>query len=96
MPGLPSGRDIPEESIRPGYFFYGEEMFPAHQFIRELKTALFSPDNEGMSIERFTTTETPWREIIDIARIIPFFSRPGVFCSSRPTRRRMESCLPSR
>jgi DNA polymerase-3 subunit delta len=76
MPGLPSGRDIPEESIRPGYFFYGEEMFPAHQFIRELKTALFSPDNEGMSIERFTTTETPWREIIDIARIIPFFFSP--------------------
>jgi DNA polymerase-3 subunit delta len=76
MPVLPSGRNIPEESIRPGYFFYGEEMFPAHQFIRELKTALFSPDNEGMSIERFTTTGTPWREIIDIARIIPFFFSP--------------------
>lgn len=70
------GREIREDSLLPGYFFHGEEMFLAHEFIQELKTALLSPDVQSVSFERFDLEETVWRDILDIARTMPFFFSP--------------------
>jgi DNA polymerase III delta subunit len=69
-------REIREEDLLPGYFFYGEELFRAHQFIRDLKAALVSPDVQGIGLERFDLEETPWRDIMDVARTMPFFFSP--------------------
>ncbi len=76
MPSSLLDREIREENLLPGYFFYGEELSQAHQFVRNLKAALISPDVQGIGLERFDLEETPWRDIIDLARTMPFFFSP--------------------
>jgi DNA polymerase-3 subunit delta len=70
------GQDLREENLLPGYFFHGEEMFLARQFIRSLQNKLVSPDVQGISLENFNLGETTWRDIMDVARTIPFFFSP--------------------
>ncbi len=50
----------------PGYFFYGEETFPAHQFVKKLRFSLTAP--EPPPLERFDLQEHTWTEILDEAR----------------------------
>lgn len=76
MAGIFSDREIREDNLLAGYFFYGEEMFLAEQFIRDLKRTLVTPDVQNISLERMMLEETSWREILDIARMIPFFFSP--------------------
>jgi len=76
MPSALLGRKIREEDLLPGYFFHGEELFLARQFIRELETALISPDIQNINMERFNLAESGWRDIMDVARTIPFFFSP--------------------
>ena len=59
--------ELREDSLNACYFFYGEEMFLAQQFIRDLKKTLITPDAQNISAERFILEETPWREILDVA-----------------------------
>ncbi|MCX6563287.1 MAG: DNA polymerase III subunit delta, partial [Candidatus Aminicenantes bacterium] len=70
------GREIREADLLPAYFFYGEELFQAEQFIRDLQRALVSPEVQGISLERFDLEETGWRDILDVARTIAFFFSP--------------------
>jgi len=70
------GREIREIDLLPAYFFYGEDLFQAEQFIRDLQRALVSPDVQNISVERFVAGETGWRDIMDVARTIPFFFSP--------------------
>ena len=70
------GREIREADLLPAYFFYGEELFQAEQFIRDLQRALVSPEAQGISLERFELSETGWRDILDVARTIAFFFSP--------------------
>jgi DNA polymerase-3 subunit delta len=70
------GREIRESDILSAYLFYGEELFPAEQFIRDLERVLASPDDQGVAIEKFASPETPWRDILDLARTISFFFSP--------------------
>jgi DNA polymerase-3 subunit delta len=67
------GREIREEDLLPGYFFHGEELFQGHQFIRDLKAALVSPDVQDIGLERFDLEETSWRDFVDVARTMPLF-----------------------
>lgn len=76
MGGALLGREIREADVLPAYFFYGEELFQAEQFIRDLQRALVSPDVQGISLERFELSETRWRDILDVARTIAFFFSP--------------------
>jgi DNA polymerase III delta subunit len=68
--------EIREDTLLPGYFFHGEETFHARQFLRDLRSALISPDVQGLSLERFDLATTPWRDILDGARTMPFFFSP--------------------
>jgi DNA polymerase-3 subunit delta len=70
------GREIREADLLPAYFFYGEELFQAEQFIRDLQRALVSPEVQGISLERFELSENRWRDILDVARTIAFFFSP--------------------
>jgi DNA polymerase III subunit delta len=69
-------REIREENLSAGYFFHGEEFFQAHQFIRDLRRELASPDDQDVDLERFSLSVTPWRDILDVARTMPFFFSP--------------------
>jgi len=70
------GGEIREDRLLSGYFLYGEETYLAHQFVRQLKDALISPDAQGFNLERFDLEETRWADIIDLARTAPFFFSP--------------------
>ncbi len=76
MPGPFPGKDLREDDLLAGYFFYGQEMFLAGQFIREIKKILVTPDVQNLDVERFTLEDTPWREILDVARTMPFIFSP--------------------
>jgi DNA polymerase III delta subunit len=70
------GAEIREDSLFPCYFLYGEETYLAHQFARQLKDALISPDAQGFNLERFNLEDSRWADIIDLARTVPFFLSP--------------------
>ncbi|MGB8952588.1 MAG: DNA polymerase III subunit delta [Candidatus Aminicenantales bacterium] len=70
------GNEIKEGNILPCYFFFGKEIYQAHQFIDALKNRLISPDIQGLNLERFSLEESSWVEVIDLARTVPFFFSP--------------------
>jgi DNA polymerase III delta subunit len=70
------GGEIREDHLFPCYFLYGEETYLAHQFVRQLKDALISPDAQGFNLERFDLADSRWADIIDLARTVPFFFSP--------------------
>jgi DNA polymerase III delta subunit len=70
------GAEIREDSLFPCYFLYGEETYLAHQFARQLKDALISPEAQGFNLERFNLEDSRWADIIDLARTVPFFFSP--------------------
>lgn len=76
MRGPLPGREIREPDVLPAYLFHGEELFPAEQFIRDLERVLASPDVQGLGVEKFAPPETPWRDILDLARTVAFFFSP--------------------
>ncbi len=69
-------KDINGEALLPCYFFHGEEMFLAFQFVEELKEALIPPELQNFHVERFSLEENSWAEVIDQARTLPFFLFP--------------------
>ena len=66
-------KEIDEKTLRPCYFFYGEEPFLAEEFVGELREALFSFENQEHNIEKFDLAEQSWMEVLDLARTMPFF-----------------------
>ena len=70
------GKEIKEENLVPCYFFYGEETFPAWEFVTGLKETLISPDVPDYNVERFNLEDNSWAEVIDSARALPFFISP--------------------
>ncbi len=69
-------KEIREETLVPCYFFYGEENFPAYQFVDKLKESLISGEAQDYNIEKFSLEDNSWAEIIDTARTIPLFLTP--------------------
>ena len=76
MGGSLLGREIRESDVLPAYLFYGEELFPAEQFVRDLERTLAAPEAQGLCVEKFAPPETPWRDILDLARTVAFFFSP--------------------
>jgi DNA polymerase-3 subunit delta len=72
---LPS-LEIKEDSLFPCYFFYGEEIYLAQQFVCRLKDTLISPEGQGFNLEKFDLENARWADIIDLARTVPFFFSP--------------------
>lgn len=76
MRSLLLGREIREESLPAGFLLFGEDGSLAREFLRELRTALSPPDSPGVALERFDLDETPWRDVLDVARTMPFIFSP--------------------
>jgi len=76
MRSLLLGREIREEELPAAYLLHGEEGGLAREFLRELRTALSAGDAEGPVLERFDPSQTPWRDVLDVARTMPFFFSP--------------------
>jgi len=64
--------ELREDSLSACYFFYGEEMFLADQFVDHLRQTLAGSSGEDFHIERFYLDETTWMDVIDTARTAPF------------------------
>jgi len=76
MRGIADGAALRVKDVRTGYLFHGEELFPAGQFIEQLKTLLTSPEGEPAAIERHSLGGAGWRDIVDGARNVPFIFSP--------------------
>jgi DNA polymerase III delta subunit len=63
---------IAEGSLKPCYFFYGEEPFLATQFVNRLKSVLIEPDNGDFCVERLNLKDQSWADVLDSARTAPF------------------------
>jgi DNA polymerase-3 subunit delta len=70
------GKEIRDDELAPGYFFYGEESYPADLFVRELSSLLAPGDAPDFQIDRYYLDETGWGEILDAARTVPFLFSP--------------------
>ncbi len=85
------GREIREDGLAPGYFFFGEESYFADLFVREL-TALLAPgDAPDFRIDRYYLDETGWGEILDAARTMPFLFFPWRVIFVRAPERKPET-----
>ena len=70
------GKEIREDELAPGYFFYGEESYFADLFVRELVSLLAPGEAPDFRVDRYYLDETGWGEIIDTARTMPFLFSP--------------------
>jgi len=73
---LALGENLLEESLSPGYFFYGEETYPAERFVRDLQALLIPRDAGDFRPDLFYLDETNWADILDTARTMPFLFSP--------------------
>lgn len=64
--------DLRGDKLLPGYFFYGEETYLADRAVAEIAAVIAGPEGEAATVERFYLEETPWPEILDSARTVPF------------------------
>ena len=72
MEGFPFHSDLSEETLAPCYFFFGEEVFLAYEFLSRVREALISPDNQEYNLEKLNREDHSWAEVIDLARTVPF------------------------
>jgi DNA polymerase III delta subunit len=72
MEGSPFQSDLSEETLAPCYFFFGEEVFLAYEFLARVRNALISPDNQDYNLEKLNLEDHSWAEVIDLARTAPF------------------------
>ena len=70
------GPEKGDDRLRPCYVYYGEETFVADEFILRLNQKLISEGDQGFNGETFHLAESNWRDIVDLARTIPFFFSP--------------------
>ncbi|MFC2164230.1 DNA polymerase III subunit delta [Acidobacteriota bacterium] len=72
MEGGPLRTEISEETLAPCYFFFGEEVFLAYEFLARVREALISPDNQEYNFEKLNREDNSWADVIDLARTMPF------------------------
>jgi len=60
--------------FKPVYFFYGEDIYPAFEFIEKIKRDLSSPDMEDPVVEKYELGTDSWADIIDSAKTLPLLS----------------------
>ncbi|MFW6139912.1 MAG: DNA polymerase III subunit delta [Acidobacteriota bacterium] len=54
--------------LAPAYFFYGEEVFPAFEFIEDVKNKLSSQSQQDSVVEEFELGTDSWADIISSAK----------------------------
>lgn len=59
----------PEKTLA-GYFFYGEESFPAFLFVEDTVAAVAAQKKDEPQVERFSLDSHGWSDIIDSARAV--------------------------
>jgi len=69
---LISGK-IDLKKLKPGYFFFGREAYPAEVFLDRLRAALEKEPGGGLETARFYLDESGWGEILDAARTASLF-----------------------
>lgn len=67
------------KTVKSGYLFHGEELFPARLSLDELKLGVVGSEGQPAEEERFDLEVTSWRDILDHARNMPFFFSPWRF-----------------
>ena len=72
----PAARGLREETLLPGYLFYGEEDYLAEEFIEELRRVLAASSGGEFRLTRVGLDETKWRDVVDTARTVPFLFEP--------------------
>jgi DNA polymerase III delta subunit len=72
----PSGGRLREETLLPGYFYFGEEDFLAEESIEELQALLAASSGGEFHLTRMDLDEAKWRDIVDTARTAPFLFEP--------------------
>ena len=72
----PAARGLREETLLPGYLFYGEEDYLAEEFIEELRRVLAASSGGEFRLTRVGLDETKWRDVVDTARTAPFLFEP--------------------
>ena len=72
----PSGGGLREETLLPGYFFFGEEDFLAEEFVEELEGVLAASSGGEFHLTRTGLDDAKWRDIVDGARTAPFLFEP--------------------
>ena len=72
----PAGAALREETLLPGYLFYGEEEYLADEFVAELQQVLAASAGGEIRLTRMDLDETRWRDIVDAARTAPFLFEP--------------------
>jgi len=75
MPGAPAG-GLREDTLLPGYFFFGEEDFLAEEFVGDLERLLAASAGGEFHLTRVDLDEAKWRDVIDAARTAPFLFEP--------------------
>jgi DNA polymerase III delta subunit len=68
------GTDSRQNPLASGYFFYGEETYPAYQFIAELKVRLSPAGAEDLDITKCFLETDSWNDIIDSAKTLSLFT----------------------
>jgi DNA polymerase-3 subunit delta len=68
-PGLPA--------VASAFLLYGEDSSRASEFVEGLRESMTASEAEPPHVERFYLEETPWCDILDIARTWPLFLSPG-------------------
>ncbi|MCX6567006.1 MAG: DNA polymerase III subunit delta [Candidatus Aminicenantes bacterium] len=64
------------EDVRPAYFFYGEDLFPARQFVGDLRRLWTGAQGEPVQAETFNLAAHRWGDVLDAAKNMPFFFSP--------------------
>jgi DNA polymerase III delta subunit len=73
----------------PLYFFFGEETYPAHEFIEKWLQDMSSDPDQTPDVERFDLKEQSWPEILDSARTMPLlFSSQRLIVVQAPGRKK--------
>jgi DNA polymerase-3 subunit delta len=66
------GADLRGDKLLPGYFFFGEETYLSDRAVTEIAASITGPEGEAAMAERYYLEDTPWAEILDSARTVPF------------------------
>jgi DNA polymerase-3 subunit delta len=76
MPRPSDGPDARQAANFPVYLLHGEDRFQAQEFIDGLRRVLAKTGAESPNLERFSLEDTPWRDVLDVARMMPFLFSP--------------------
>jgi DNA polymerase III delta subunit len=72
----PSAGALREESLLPGFLFFGEEDYLAEEFVGSLQGLLAASAGGEFHLTRMDLDEAKWRDVADTARTVPFLFEP--------------------